>query len=153
MDAVTSRDLDMVRILLKSKPAINTKNRGGETALAYTLITVGKSQIAKALIDAGADVNTASDGLTPLMWASRHRDTEVMAALVAKGAKVSVKGKNGWTCLIHAASSGSVSAVKFLLSKGADVKAKNDDGKTALDIAKELKLPAVMQALTHKRAK
>ncbi len=43
----------------------------------------------RALIAAGADVNVADgDGTTALHWAAYHGDSELVAALLAAGARV-----------------------------------------------------------------
>ena len=59
----------------------------------------GHTEIVKALLDKGADVNAKSkDGVTALMWASQDGHTEIVKALlIDKGADVNAKSEKGWT--------------------------------------------------------
>lgn len=59
-------------------------------------------------------------------------DTDTVRALLAQGAEVNAKGKNGFTPLILAAQNGHTDTVRVLLDAGADVNAKNEEGTTAL---------------------
>jgi ankyrin repeat protein len=90
------------------------------------------------------------EGTTPLMRAAKNGDTAAIRVLMAHGADVSLKQKNGTTALMLAAGVGRgtgvfakdyateaelLDAVKFLTESGADVNAANDSGQTALHIA------------------
>ena len=60
---------------------------------------------------------------------------EIIEPLIAKGADVNAKDKDGGTPLHYAAKYGRKETVELLIAKGADLNAKDDDGKTPLDRA------------------
>lgn len=65
-----------------------------------TAAVFGKTEIALALIDAGADVNiTNNDGSTALHTAAFFCRTEIVKALLAKGADKNLKNNAGSTAL------------------------------------------------------
>ncbi|KAM0346563.1 hypothetical protein ACHAPY_011614 [Fusarium culmorum] len=59
--------------------------------------------------------------LNELLWASQNGHIEVVKALLAKGADVTVIDKGGLTPLHHASRNGHVQVMKALLEKGADI--------------------------------
>ena len=60
--------------------------------------TFGKTDVAKALIEAGADIHiTSADGSTPLHTAAFFCRTEIVKALLAKGADKNLKNSYGST--------------------------------------------------------
>jgi ankyrin repeat protein len=60
---------------------------------------------------------------------------ELVALLLAKGAKLETKNNWGATALMEAAKNPCASAVKLLIVKGADIHAADDHGHTALIFA------------------
>jgi ankyrin repeat protein len=69
---------------------------------------------------------------SPLFEAVKNGDKAAVEALLAKGADVNAKDKDGCTPLHWAASQGNSNVIKLLLAKGADVNAKDKDGRTPL---------------------
>ena len=76
---------------LKESPWLaNIKNPGGTTPLIYLAASgnlypgaeVGSGEIARTLIDAGADLNASYLGETALAWAARNGSAEVLAVLL-----------------------------------------------------------------------
>ena len=60
----------------------------------------GRAGIVKALLAAGADVNTANKGgMTALIWACHYGRLEIARTLVASGANVNAVDRDGWTPL------------------------------------------------------
>ena len=74
-------------------------------------------------------------GNTPLISACIHRDIQRINALIAAGAKVNAKDKNGETALMNAAPYGHVECVAILIAAGADINATDNKGNTALMLA------------------
>jgi uncharacterized protein len=72
---------------------------GGLTPLTFAA-REGDLESAKYLIDAGADVNQATEyGWTPLLTATNNRHYKLGGFLMARGANASLANKGGWTPL------------------------------------------------------
>jgi uncharacterized protein len=70
-----------------------------------------------------------------LIKAVYRGDTNAVEHMVAKGADVNVKDKDGITALMWASTLGHTETAKFLIAKGADVNARTPNGDTALIFA------------------
>src|SRR5207249_9540392 len=93
----------------------------GEGALMIAA-GAGSLESVRLLARHGADPN-ASDprgGQTALMWAAAEGHGDVVAGLVAMGAKVNAASKAGFTPLLFAVTKGDVPSIKTLLAAGAD---------------------------------
>ncbi len=114
-------------------------------------IAEDKYEAAKALMDAGADVNTPSgdEELTPLMVAAGQtspaegamfvpgstRPTDIARGLLDRGADVNAQSKSGVTALMIAATHNNPPMIGMLIDAGADPTIKNKLGQTAADVA------------------
>jgi ankyrin repeat protein len=161
-DAARARDLEMVTTLLATDADLNYQGGvAGNTALMYGISQQSQSspapmQIARLLLEAGADVNRANNnGVTALLLAVQGRSAEnaaMVEGLLARGADVDHRScyyvpdsplKNrssylravGATPLSLASSVGNDAAVRTLLGAGADPTLAQCDGRTALDLA------------------
>ena len=95
--------------------------REGETVLMEAACD-GRTHIVRALIQAGATINTASDkdGDTALIKASRHGHTEIVRALIQAGANPNkASEKDGDTALTKASRYGYTEIVQLLRDAGA----------------------------------
>lgn len=77
-------------------------------------ISKGDVEIVKKFIEYGADVHQMSNGMTPLMYAARYNNVEILKLLVANGAKLNVKDEKGNTALDYAERSNATEAIAFL---------------------------------------
>jgi ankyrin repeat protein len=90
-------------------------------------------QLAKVLIERGADVNKA--GWTPLHYAATKGHREMMRLLMDHEAYIDSESENGTTPLMMAAYYASPLTVKLLLEEGADPTLVNNANVSALDLA------------------
>jgi ankyrin repeat protein len=108
---------------------------GGLTPLVFTA-REGSLETAKTLVEAGADVNQATEyGWTPLLVATNNRNYKLGAFLLEHGADPNIANKGGWTPLYLATDNRNIEGgdypvpkpdmdhlefIKLLLNKGAD---------------------------------
>jgi ankyrin repeat protein len=95
----------------------------------------GYLDLAKKLIDRGADVN--KPGWAPLHYAATNGHLEIMELLLENHAYIDAESPNGTTPLMMAAHYGTPAAVKLLLEAGADPTMKNQVGMTAISFAEK----------------
>jgi ankyrin repeat protein len=115
---------------------------GGLTPLVFAA-REGDIESARALLDAGADVNQTTEyGWTPLLVATNNRNYQLGAMLLERGADPSIANKGGWTPLYLATDNRNIEGgdypvpkpdmddleyIKLLLAKGADVNARVEE--------------------------
>jgi ankyrin repeat protein len=108
---------------------------GGLTALVMAA-REGDLESAKALVEAGADVNLTTEyGWTPLLTAVNNRNYKLAAYLLERGADPNLANKGGWTPLYLATDNRNIEGgdypvpradldhleiIKMLLDRGAD---------------------------------
>jgi len=99
----------------------------------------GHGQTVEALLEGGAEVNTASREamkVTPLHSAAAAGEVAIARLLIAHGANVNVgQAESGFTPLHEAAGKGDIEFATLLLEHGANINAKMKDGKTPLAFA------------------
>ena len=116
---------------------VNAKEKYGDGATALMWVaTKGHIDIAKLLINHGADVNAkAKYGVTALMGAANDGKTQIVELLLKHSADVNAKcydDYDGRTALMWAAKNGHIEIIELLVEHGADVNAKDNYGWTAL---------------------
>ncbi len=106
MSAVASNDVNGVKFFAKAGPAsINQKNFGGATAL-HIAAREGNLEIAKILIESGANINAAdNEGWTPLMRSSLAAKRDIVELLLSKNAQAELLNSSKESAIFHAASS------------------------------------------------
>ena len=132
----------VVEELLKHHPDVNQRDSAGRTALnalgqsAVGLPGENPAEVARLLIEAGADVNAQDNiyGNTPLHEVS---DAATAKALIQGGANLNRRNMEGQTALMVTLDP---EVARVLLAAGADKTVRDKNGKTALDLARELEL-------------
>ncbi len=86
--AVSSGDIEMIRFLVGHGADVNHGAKSGEQTALISAILGAQIESVKTLIELKADVNAAmKDGTTPLKLARKGDQDEIVALLVAAGAK------------------------------------------------------------------
>ena len=121
--AVSANDLSQVNEALEAGASANARNKDGFTPLILAA-GHGRTAIANALIDKGADIEARSRGSaskwTALMYAAYEGQTETVKALIAKGANVNAEEEVfGSTALTYATRQGHTKIVALLKAAGA----------------------------------
>ena len=105
------------------------------TEQLFAAIDANDLTAVKRALTNGADVNfidTENYSWTPLHNAAWKSFTDIVKALIAKGADVDAQGDEYDTPLMLAAGNGHTETVKTLIAKGADIEAEDTSGDTAL---------------------
>ena len=153
---VKSGNMSEVRELLETYVDVTTRkiNGFGATALHFAA-QYGHVDVAKLLIQNGADVNTECDyKITCLHYAAMStKRADVAKLLVQNGADVNAVDELGNETSLHiAAKWGNVDMTTFLIQNGADVNIKNKKNKTCLHFAGKYGEIEVMKVLIQNGA-
>jgi len=132
--AVVTDDLETIRQHIKAGSDLNVLEPSRASTPLITAAFLGKTEAAKILIDAGADLNYKNiDGSTALHTAAAFGKTEAAKILIDAGADLNCQNNAGATALHTAAFFCHVEIVEALLEKGADKTLKNKAGQTAFE--------------------
>jgi ankyrin repeat protein len=132
-----TKDIEMMKVLISAGADINHRDkRTGYTPLMNALNSCN-TQVAKFLIEKGADINLKSnDGATALILSCGCSE-EIAKQLLDKGADINALTDRGMGVFTQCTSVGlgreavSYEFAEFLLSKGADIDEKNTTGSYA----------------------
>ena len=98
--AILEGNLDAVREHIQAGSDLNAKEPSGGSSPLITAATFGRMEAARALIEAGADVDHQNnDGSTALLSAAFLCRTEIIEALLDAGADKSIRNNAGSTAL------------------------------------------------------
>ena len=93
-------NVEVVRQHIKAGSDLNVKEPMGGSSPLISATVFGKTKVALALIEAGADLNCINnEGSTALHSAAFFCRTEIVEALLKKGADKQIKNKAGSTAL------------------------------------------------------
>ena len=133
-----SSNVEIIKMLIFGETNFNTTNSKGETPLDITFSSFSskKKDIARLLIDAGADVNGNSNEdnfiTAPIFGAMALGDMEIVKCMIEKGVKLNKKNIHGDEPLIwiNTDKSGEsvLNLVKLCEDNGADILCTSDIG-------------------------
>ncbi|WP_374327993.1 ankyrin repeat domain-containing protein [Azonexus sp.] len=136
-EAVRSRKLVELRVLLSSGISIDTKFQGH--TLLHEAIAQGDKDMVSWLLAKGAKPNSIeSRGLTPLHSAVIKNRLDLVELLLSRNTAISPKSNDGSTPLHLAVSGNNEDIAKYLIAKGAEVNAKDVRWSTPLHYAASL---------------
>lgn len=139
MMAISEPALQAAQALLDApKIDVNALDAHGESPLMMAALK-GQFDMAKELIDKGADINKT--GWTPLHYAATGGHAKIVSLLLDHYAYIDAASPNGTTPLMMAAYYGNAATVKLLLDEGADPTLKNQQGLNAIDFAQRAHRP------------
>lgn len=147
-DSIIHGDIEAVRLFLSAGMSPDMRNEGLPPLVEAT--RRGHSDIALALIDAGADVNARDAyGVTAMMFAAICGSAEVIERLIDEGADVNTQDLEGRSVLIEALTTENDipgSTIRSLVDAGAAPNVRIYGGITPLMLAATGE-PAVLQML------
>jgi ankyrin repeat protein len=155
-EACALGDLVRVRTMLEATPSrLDEKSADGYPAVGLAIF-FRHPDVAKFLIERGADVNAAADNpqrVAPLHAAASVSDRDTMKLLLERGADPNARQQMDYTALHGAASRGDVEMARMLLAHGADAAARTSDGMTVAEFALKYKQPEFAEWLGGRRMK
>lgn len=99
-EAVLEGDLEAVQRYIETGSDLNVREPAGGSSPLITAATFGRTDAARALIEAGADLDLQNnDGSTALITAAFFCRTEIVEALLAAGADKTIMNGSGSTAL------------------------------------------------------
>lgn len=139
-DAIARGDMEMVATQLPGNAnwgmevSAGMKLMGGGLRMPlHHAALFGQTEVARALVEAGAELNPKDKTLsTPLLLAAQLKKTDLALLLVEVGADADIAGSVGETALMFAASNSNYDLAGKLIAAGANINAVADNGCTAL---------------------
>jgi ankyrin repeat protein len=128
----------VVRRMLDADPSLLASRSPDGYPAAGLPIFFRQPEVARLLIERGADVNAHADNaqrVAPVHAAAAVCDHGTMRLLLAKGADPNARQQMDYTAMHGAASRGDVEMAKLLLAAGADPRSRATDGMTPADVA------------------
>jgi len=137
------RNSRVIELLDEDADAVHSFTPDGFPLLGYAAF-FGRTELARLLIDRGADVNVEANNpmkVHPLHSGVAFHDPEVALEtarlLLDAGAEPNAEQQMGYTALQSAALHGNRPLVDLLIDRGADKSRKSEDGKSSGDMARQ----------------
>jgi ankyrin repeat protein len=125
---------DAIRSILKLGAELNAICGAGDSPLSLAA-SLGRVEIVRTLLGAGAPVGAEGQLEPTLHKAVRSGNVEVVRLLLEAGANVNEQADFAEAPIHIAAEEGYPEVIELLLSRGADARLKSTFGGTALDVA------------------
>lgn len=131
--------LEIVELLLKSGANPTHKNDNGKTAIDLAKEN-GFDDLANTMekyqkIPTQNQSSTIDDGDTPLFFAVKNGNHNMIPTLIKAGAHVNQEDKNGASPLHYAAKNGCTDSIRVLYAHGANIDMQDYSGETPLHFA------------------
>ncbi|KAI9926593.1 hypothetical protein AWENTII_006823 [Aspergillus wentii] len=153
---ICEEDEPTVKYLLDNCVELEYKNPEDGATLLCNAVWSRKVEVAKALLDRGANADTQDiKGRTPISILAEREHEEMMHLLLTdgfkNGLKIDTPDKYGRTPLFLASLNGKENIVKILLDHGSTSQnARTSANRTAVSVAREQKNPQLLQLLGEK---
>lgn len=136
-ESVISGHMDIFQKYISAGFLSSARNSKGIPVLCLA-IRNNRLDIARSLIDIGADINAVSDDRhnTAIMDGASDGNLEAVKLLANEGAELECQSKNGQTALILAVGHGDIEVSNYLLAVGANYEVKDTLGMSAKAYAK-----------------
>ncbi|XP_053347114.1 histone-lysine N-methyltransferase EHMT2 isoform X1 [Clarias gariepinus] len=136
LEAISNNQVEVTRFLIQSGACVYHAEEDGSTGLHHAA-KLGNLEIVTLLLNTGqVDINAQdSGGWTPIIWAAEHKHTDVIRALLNRGADVTMKDKEMNVCVHWASFAGSAEIAEMVLNAGCPLSSVNLHGDTPLHIA------------------
>jgi ankyrin repeat protein len=119
VEAVRKNHIDEVQAFILKGVDVNARDIFGENAGLHWAASLGLAEMARLLIDNGADLDIRNnDGNTPLHWAAGEGQKELVVILIVHGADVNARSKAGWTPLRWAEAQSQKEIARILIAAG-----------------------------------
>ena len=119
VEAVRNDRIDEVRAFISKGVDVNSRDVFGDNAGLHWAASLGLAEMARLLIDNGADLNIRNEeGNTPLHWAAGEGQKELVVILIVHGADVNAHNKRGWTPLRWAEAQSQKEIARILVAAG-----------------------------------
>ncbi|MBN1864672.1 MAG: ankyrin repeat domain-containing protein [Victivallales bacterium] len=157
IQAVKSKDLEIIRLLLRSGADVDAANSMG---VAPVMIAIFDSKdddlsVLELLLQSNADLQTRDkSGNTPLAGALAAKRNKAAEMLVKYGADVNSPRTDGATPVIVAVAMNNADGFLFLMDKGADMTRRHSGGWTVFDMDRsglDPRIKAVLDRLSPPR--
>ncbi len=110
-------DTNVLRVLFKHKADFKKKGTNWNISALHI---ARNAATAEFLLQHGAELESKDvHGQTPLMWAAKRGNLEVVQSLVAHGAELNAQDERERTALLLAGASGNTNIVQLLIKRGA----------------------------------
>jgi ankyrin repeat protein len=140
------------KLLIDQGAKVNTRTKGGTTALMVAAEQAKGASAVKVLLDAGADVNAKrSDGATAIVLAAGNGSVEAINYLLGAGADTKARLKEG-DALTFAAGSGRADNLTVLLKQPFSQSSKDDALLVAVQYAASFGRPEAVKVLLQNGA-
>jgi ankyrin repeat protein len=140
-----------MQLLFEKGASIDRANSHGCTAL-YFAITEGNFEVARLLIELGADIekveNITDYPCPALTLAVKYGHPKIVKLLIEKGVDINKLDYAGSTALVHAIYNNSPELVQILIDNGADINKKSGEF-SPIEIAKYMNNKEIIDILKN----